>query len=46
MILIYREDPYPYYGSKLHHFMGVEIKITGDVPSDTMLQKMAQADEG
>ena len=31
-------------GSKQHHFMGVDIKIT-DITLDTMLQKVAQVDE-
>ena len=40
-------DPKLYYGSKRRHFIGVDIKITGDgPPSDTLLLKVARVDEG
>ena len=46
MILLFITPPY-YYGSKQRHFMGVNIKITGDIPPhDTIIQKIAQIDEG
>ena len=46
-----RGDLNLHYGSKQHHFIGVIIKFTGggSQPSSntyTMLQKMAQVDEG
>ena len=44
MILVYmdRRDSNLYYGSKQHHLMGVDIKITGggiNPHLDTMLEK-------